>query len=70
MGGIRIISDKNGTYGVEISSFYSGKKIYVSNKNEDISIIFLSQAFSVYIYINCTVYNGKNSSKNDITIPN
>ena len=47
MGGIRIISDKNGTYGVEISSFYSGKKIYVSNKNEDISIIFLSQVFSV-----------------------
>ena len=45
--GIRIISDKNGTYGVEISSFYSGKKIYVSNKNEDISIIFLSQVFSV-----------------------
>ena len=46
-GSIRIISDKNGTYGVEISSFYSGKKIYVSNKNEDISIIFLSQVFSV-----------------------
>ena len=51
MGGIRIISDKNGTYGVEISSFYSGKKIHVNNKNEDISIIFFKSSF---FSLNCS----------------
>ena len=24
----------------------------------------------IYVYISCTVHNGENTSKNDITIPN
>ena len=24
----------------------------------------------IYIYVSCTVYNGENTSKNDIAIPN
>ena len=46
---------------------------HIRSKSEYFNLRFHLQKFFflyIYIYISCTVYNGENTSKKDIIIPN